>query len=79
MSNDRGTHIASVKGAETQDATGTVATIFEEITATVVRRSFCKTLPNTSRAVVRATARGLSSGDAAHRARLRDPSHRRVP
>ena len=31
MSNDCGTHIASVKGVETRDATGTVATIFEEI------------------------------------------------
>ena len=35
MSNDRGTHIASVKGVETQDATGTVATIFEEIKTTL--------------------------------------------
>ena len=35
MSNDRGTHIASVKGVETQDTTGTVATIFEDIKTTL--------------------------------------------
>ena len=35
MSNDRGTHIASVKGVATRDATGTVATIFEEIKTTL--------------------------------------------